>query len=152
MRLEFLGNALDHFKGSILRRLRSEGLLQELRVDPMATDGDSWKKDHYQLYADLLGVPADRVFEHREPFGHRSRVLDHAEYSGDLFLDPDTGISISNPSPRHIMAEEVKNFSGRTGSSSSTNIPGERRNRGGSEDWLRLRKASGSPIIHDRSR
>ena len=100
MRLKYLGDAIDHFKGSILRRLQSKNLLRNIGVDPMATDVDSWEEGHYQLYAELLGVATDRVFRIPGTLNARGRrALGRHSHVGDLFLDPDTGIRTARQSP-----------------------------------------------------
>jgi hypothetical protein len=42
MNLTHLGDALDHWKGSLLKRFLSENLLQDFRVDAMLSDRADW--------------------------------------------------------------------------------------------------------------
>ena len=43
MNLKFLGDALDHWKGSLLQWMRTEKLLVDLKVDLMATEATNWR-------------------------------------------------------------------------------------------------------------
>ena len=45
MNREYLGDALDHWKGSMLSNLQAAGLLHHLAVDMMASD--EWKEDRH---------------------------------------------------------------------------------------------------------
>jgi hypothetical protein len=113
VRLEFLGDAFDHFKGAIIRRLQTTDLLLDLGVDPMATDVESWGEDHYRLYADLLGVASNRVLRIPETLDPRGRrALGHSGHVGDLFLDPDTGIRTARQSPvrSYVLPRELKHL------------------------------------------
>ena len=110
MRLEYLGDALDHFKGSLFRRLRAADLLRDLAVDPMATDADTWTHDDYRLYSDLLDVQPDKVLKSQgtlDKVGRRRLGL--PGHQGDLFLDPDTGVRTgTQPTARkYVLPEEV---------------------------------------------
>jgi hypothetical protein len=115
MNHKYLGDALDHFKGSLIRRLQSDGLLRDLAVDPMATDAEQWTDDDYRLYAQLLEVDISRV--HRSPNpparkGCLSRSI--KDHDGDLFLDPDTGVYTGNDKKtcRHVEPEEIVHLLG----------------------------------------
>jgi hypothetical protein len=97
MNLNFLGDALDHWKGSILRLMRTEKLLVDLKVDLMATDANNWKKEDFVLFAKLLGVSPSQLVEHRGSLNeNRSAYFGElSDTTGDLFFDPDTGIATS---------------------------------------------------------
>ena len=68
MKLQFLGDALDHWKGSVFETLQQQGVLRDFFVDPMASDAPAWKPADSKLFARLLRI------EQRQ------------------LLDPDTGI------------------------------------------------------------
>lgn len=111
MRIDYLGDALDHFKGSILRKLQAEGLILDLGVDPMATDVELWSEDHYRLYAALLGTSPSRLFRIAGTLDSRERrTLGSPHHGGDLFLDPDTGVRTGSQSPvsAYILPTELK--------------------------------------------
>lgn len=94
MNLHFLGDALDHWKGSLLRPLRSEGLLTGLAADPMASDAPDWTNADWQLFAKLLRLNPHQILRHAAPL--RTKRLDYfleINHPFDLFLDPDTGIA-----------------------------------------------------------
>lgn len=92
--MQFLGDALDHWKGSIFSRLRKAGLLEDFSVDPMLTDSEDWNTADFRLYADLLQVSIDQILRHKIDLKEdRSKYFAKIEHSGDLFLDPDTGIA-----------------------------------------------------------
>jgi hypothetical protein len=98
MKLEYLGDALDHWKGSLFEYLKAEGTLNELAVDPMATDRDSWKEGDLQIYARLLHVERHLIIPHRARLADREQYFAEITHNGDLFLDPDTGIATSHTS------------------------------------------------------
>ena len=94
MNLSYLGDALDHWKGSLFEFLQARQLLHDFAVDPMASDLRSWRDADYALFADLLRVPRDRIIEHRAKLTTtRNRYFAEIHHNGDLFLDPDTGIA-----------------------------------------------------------
>ncbi len=110
MRLDYLGDALDHFKGSLFRRLREAGLLENLAVDPMATDAEQWTDDAYRLYSDLLGVDPRNVLKTQATLDKTGRrTLGLPGHTGDLFLDPDTGVRTGSQSTarKYVLPEEV---------------------------------------------
>jgi len=45
MNSSFLGDALDHWKGSLFESLQKRRIVCELAVDPMASDLAVWKPD-----------------------------------------------------------------------------------------------------------
>ena len=93
MNLRFLGDALDHWKGSVFECLQSSNVLEEFRVDAMASDIDNWLPEDWSLYAKLLRVRKSQVVEHKATLDrNRKEYFDEIPRSGDLFLDPDTGI------------------------------------------------------------
>ena len=111
MNLNFLGDALDFWKGCLFNRLTSADLLQDLKVESLLTDHQAWQEPDFALYAELLEVG-------------RQAIDPPDERAGDLFLDPDIGVQTSrvsvanrvkyvtpskvahlaNASPRHVVA------------------------------------------------
>jgi hypothetical protein len=93
MNLSYLGDALDHWKGSLFEFLQREDLLEDFAVDPMATDLASWQEGDYELFAKLLKVRRNQVLTHSVSPRDRSRYLFEIKHKGDIFLDPDTGVA-----------------------------------------------------------
>ena len=56
MNRDYLGDALDHWKGSVFEYLKREKLLRNFMVDPMATDDSKWDEDDSRLLAQLLRI------------------------------------------------------------------------------------------------
>ena len=99
MNLDYLGDALDHWKGSLFAFLQGEGALRDLAVDAMATDASHWTAGDFALYARLLRVRDDQVIRHSFPLAVRTGYFAEVRHRGDLFLDPDTGIDTGGLSP-----------------------------------------------------
>lgn len=118
MHSKHLGDALDHWKGSIIQRLESRRLLQDIAVIPMFTD-DCWDSQKVAAYSHLLNLKSDKVLQTGRKFGggkhDREKYFEAISHAGDLFLDPDTGVSIS-PSTKndseHITISEIKELLG----------------------------------------
>jgi|WetSurSiteA1Bulk_404760.scaffolds.fasta_scaffold104489_1 hypothetical protein len=92
MNLQFLGDALDHWKGSVFAELQHSSLLNDFRVDAMASDSENWEQIDYRLYARLLRVQQAQLVVHKNALsGDRSNYFHEIPSIGDLFLDPDTG-------------------------------------------------------------
>jgi len=93
MNLRFLGDALDHWKGSVFEGLQSSNVLEDFRVDAMASDIDKWRSEDWSLYAKLLRVRKSQICEHTGTLErNRKEYFDEIPRSGDLFFDPDIGI------------------------------------------------------------
>jgi hypothetical protein len=94
MNQRFLGDALDHWKGSLFETLQKAELLRTFQVDPMATDAHRWKSKDWALLARLLRLEGSwRIVRHRRDLRKdRVRYFSEIPSDGDLFLDPDTGI------------------------------------------------------------
>jgi hypothetical protein len=93
-----LGDALDHWKGSMIEMLGDS--LRDLHVVPMFTDNDPaacWTEVHLELYTRLLRVSRDRIMLCHTPFQQSNRRDYFSELrlpaEADVFLDPDTGIA-----------------------------------------------------------
>ena len=84
MNLHVLGDALDFWKGCLLNRLTSAGLLRDLEVQPLLTDHRGWREPDRALYAELLMVGRQAIHPHTE-----------VNNASDLFLDPDIGVQTS---------------------------------------------------------
>ena len=56
MNSKFLGDEFDHWKGSIIQRLLSEGLLENFSVEPMITDVEPWDENTMSTYIRLLDL------------------------------------------------------------------------------------------------
>lgn len=93
MNLQFLGDALDHWKGSVFEELEHSSLLKDFRVDAMASDSEKWEQIDYRLYARLLKVKQAQLVVHKNALsGDRKKYFNEIPAIGDLFLDPDTGV------------------------------------------------------------
>ncbi len=107
MNLRFLGDSLDHWKGSVLQHLSGEGALQDLRVNAMASDLEDWETPDWAVYFRLMRVIPIQVVGHQVPLsGNRHRYFAEIPPSGDLFLDPDTGIATGKANVQHLKPEE----------------------------------------------
>lgn len=109
MNLTYLGDALDHWKGSLFEFLESAGFLRGFSVDPMASDGANWRANDFKLFARLLRVTDVQILRHEFPLTERRRYFAEITHRGDLFLDPDTGIDTGGGSPisKYIKPQEL---------------------------------------------
>jgi hypothetical protein len=98
MNLDYLGDALDHWKGSLFEYLQGESLLRDFAVDPMATDREPWNEADFSLFARLLRIGRHQVIPHEVSLLARARYFAEIVHCGDVFLDPDTGIATSSSS------------------------------------------------------
>jgi hypothetical protein len=110
MNLRYLGDALDHWKGSLFEQLHNARLLRELAVDAMASDAEDWQAADWKLFAKLLRVKDSQIVQHAQPLAaDRLCYFREVTHRGDLFLDPDTGIAtgrVSNTS-QYLFASEL---------------------------------------------
>ena len=94
MKLDYIGDALDHWKGSILEDLQKANLLRYLTVDAMASDAESWVDDDWVLYARMLRICKQQIMSHQNHLSNEHSVyIEEIIHKGDLFLDPNTGIA-----------------------------------------------------------
>lgn len=110
MNLCYLGDALDHWKGSLFEYLCSTHLLHDFAVDAMATDAADWQSADWQLLAKLLRVDRSQIVRHTRPLaGDRAGYFAEIAHAGDLFLDPDTGVATGKVSNRsqYVFATEL---------------------------------------------
>jgi hypothetical protein len=114
--IRHLGDALDHWKGSVIGDL--EGALHRLHVVPMFTDIDvaQWTEPRLRLYADLLRIDSERILCAGQQFTNGGRTAYIAEANRtdaehDLFIDPDTGIEPPGDSDhRHLRRNDLATF------------------------------------------
>lgn len=105
MNLRHLGDAFDHWKGTMLEITCPKGA----RIVPMFTDENRWNRKQLEAYARLLRVSSKDVLHSETRFsnGSRGTYFDIPE-SGDLFLDPDVGICTNaRPKKEHIAPSEI---------------------------------------------
>lgn len=113
MNLKFLGDALDHWKGSIFRRLQHSCLLEDFAVEPMLSDAGSWSTSDWELYVDLLAVMLPQIVKHEHDLlSNRKEYLQETlKVKGDIFLDPDTGIKTSGGRmEQYILPQELRSL------------------------------------------
>ena len=109
MKLEYLGDAFDHWKGSVIRELsKGKGaLLNKLWIAPMFTDEKDWKKNDVNKYAGLLNVSAKRIFLDTTFKKRKIYFRELKRKRSDLFLDPDAGISFERSKKTHVNMAEI---------------------------------------------
>jgi hypothetical protein len=105
--LAFLGDALDHWKGSLFESLQQGQVIRDFAVDPMASDLAEWQPDDFALFSKLLRIDRSQVISHRRPLSDRNGYFGEIEHPGDLFLDPDTGIATGKVSAQHVAPAEI---------------------------------------------
>ena len=113
MHLQYLGDALDHWKGSVFEHLQESGALRDLRIDPMASDLAAWEPEDWLLFARLLRVRPEQILHHDHPLDRdRARYFGEIPSSGDLFVDPDTGIATSRvkSARQYLFPAEVRSL------------------------------------------
>jgi hypothetical protein len=107
MNLKYLGDALDHWKGSLFESLQNANVLRDFSVDPMGTDAESWQSADFALYARLLHVRVEQVIKHLHTLKDRNAYFAEISHQGDLFLDPDTGVSTSAANNQYLRPREL---------------------------------------------
>ncbi|MGH6628181.1 MAG: hypothetical protein ACREB3_00445 [Burkholderiales bacterium] len=114
MNLKHLGDALDHWKGSVIELIGEK----RLRVLPMLTDQDRWTSDHFNVYARLLRLKTQHILRRKVSFPGQTRSTYFSrlrEY--DLFVDPDTGIASDKKRKKeHISPAEIASLLPRSSS------------------------------------
>ncbi|MCC5828566.1 MAG: hypothetical protein JJU36_03880 [Phycisphaeraceae bacterium] len=102
MILDYLGDAPDHWKGSLHRVLLAAHALRDLHALPMATDAGRWQAAHYDVYAKLLGMPLRQVFQEGMALGVAKYFREADKWlqnkgaaAADLFLDPNKGLRVA---------------------------------------------------------
>jgi hypothetical protein len=110
MNSKYLGDALDHWKGSLFQRLRNEKLF-DLYVEPMITDPEPWSQELINLFVKMLCLDdTSRILNSDKTFhGDRNVYFNSIKHDGDLFVDPDTGVAIgSTITNKHIKVNEIQ--------------------------------------------
>ena len=64
MKLTYLGDAHDHWKGSVFQYLQEGEILRNFLVDSMATDASPWNTANSKLYAHLLRIEESQLVQH----------------------------------------------------------------------------------------
>lgn len=108
MNLKHLGDAFDHWKGSVLKLIPS----QNLQIVPMFTDRRKWSQRHRIAYANLLQRKQEDIWRPTKQFSNETRghYFDNMGDS-DLFLDPDTGIaSGKRAKDSHLRVSEISSL------------------------------------------
>ena len=122
MKLGYLGDASDHWKGSLHEHLRSRARLKNLHAVGMFADGP-WGLSAVEAYARLLRLPgAHAVLDANLPMprvkgraAYFSNVLRTVPPDADLLVDPDTGIKNgATGSTAHISVAELAALLGPT--------------------------------------
>src|SRR5262249_44692157 len=86
MNLRYLGDALDHWKGSLFERLQRETLLRSFAVDAMATDAEDWQPVDFALFANLLHIEERQILRHKHLLEiDRGGCFSEIAHEGDLF-------------------------------------------------------------------
>ncbi len=113
MNLTFLGDALDHWKGALFESLHRGGVFRNFAVDAMATDIFRWEAGDFDLFAKLLRIDRTQILEHQHSLSQRKAYFGEIQHTGDLFLDPDTGIATGKCGREHLAPEELATLLGR---------------------------------------
>lgn len=108
MNLQFLGDALDHWKGALFGWLLTNRVLRDFAVEPMFTDQPLWRSEDLLTYSRLLKVTPSQIITHHESLQNRAVYFAEISHRGDLFLDPDIGIATGRISSRHISFSEIE--------------------------------------------
>ena len=107
MNLSHLGDALDHWKGSLIDVIGEKNL----QVVPMLTDRDRWTQERFEIYARLLHRKPEEILK-KEKDDLFSSITRHGYFrdlgENDLFLNPDTGIMPDEKArKKHISHSEI---------------------------------------------
>ena len=110
-----LGDAFNHWKGSLISLLVSKQLLGSLVVEPMITDPEAWPEEDIQTYKRLLRLEAlgpEAIFHATLTFhgANREDYFNELPKDGDIFLDPDIGFEPKKGGNEHIKVTEVINL------------------------------------------
>lgn len=81
------------------------GRLQEINDDLEYFHGvqSYFKKEHI-----IVDVLHKNTFSHEHRENYFNRMFEHFPTSSLIFLDPDTGLEVKNPTQRHLLFEEVQ--------------------------------------------
>lgn len=95
MNRQYLGDAMDWWKGALLGWLQSNQFMRDVVVVPCFTDEHSWTSKDFALYCKLLGTDRDHIRDES----------DVHEFS-DTFFDPDTGVKTSGSADSKYVSPE----------------------------------------------
>jgi len=108
----FLGDALDHWKGSLVRILNDKQTLCDLAVEPMLTK--QWPDGNLEIYRKLLNLQQqNKIYHANSTFPNRKKerqqyFQDIQHHNGDIFLDPDIGIYTGErPKKEYITISDI---------------------------------------------
>lgn len=140
MQAKFLGDALDIWKGRMIRLLTDGDPTRTTCVVPMRTDA-SWSSKQVTTYATLLAIERRDVIamNHRYTWAEREQYFSTVisdlkdRESCDVFLDPDTGLAPTRGSRAHASYASV----GRLVNQDSGRLVIVYQHRRRSSGWLR---------------
>jgi hypothetical protein len=69
LNLKYLGDALDHWKGSLFDDLQRSGILNSFAVDLMTTDSPEWTDSDIKIFSRLLRITPSQVIRHASKCG-----------------------------------------------------------------------------------
>lgn len=109
MNSKFLGDALDHWKGSLISFLSAKRLVENIVVEPMITDDRPWPNEDLETYGRLLKIDSSSQICHGQSTfsGKREEYFDSLPQDTDIFLDPDTGIATGSAGREHVKVAEL---------------------------------------------
>jgi hypothetical protein len=109
LNLKHLGDALDHWKADIIVRLEEAHMAHDVHVLPMFSDR-GWSGDPLRTYRRLLRRNPNQIVQAQRRFRTPTRDeylrCANERWSGDLFVDPDTGIH-EKPSKKILTPKNV---------------------------------------------
>jgi len=113
---QFLGDALDHWKGSIISLLLSKQLTQNIVAEPMITDLQPWQREDIDTYGRLVSRELLCPICHGGSTfsGRREDYFNEIPQYGDVFLDPDIGIALGKATRKHVKITEIKKLLGQS--------------------------------------
>lgn len=116
MNSEFLGDAFDHWKGSLIAILSNKLLIRNVAVEPMITDATPWSNENLETYRRLLKLGSTSIICHgNATFSEgREEYFDELPQDGDVFLDPDTGIAMGDAKRKHVKVLELRKLLGKS--------------------------------------
>lgn len=116
MNSEFLGDAYDHWKGSLISILSSKFLIRNVAVEPMITDAKPWSKIDLETYRRLLRLESTNPICHGESTFSvgREEYFNEVFQDVDVFLDPDIGIATGGASRKHVKVVELRTLLGKS--------------------------------------
>ena len=110
MNTKFLGDAFDHWKGSLISFLSINRLVKNVVVEPMITNDSKWSKEDLETYSRLLKLESSSQICHGQSTfsGDRETYFDALPKNADIFLDPDIGIATSTAGKKRVRVAELE--------------------------------------------